>query len=107
MNDTALVNLKVNLTLLNFSYSFSNIHCHSATFWIWHQTARAEHSTKSTNFSHDIWHSDDYINICPSTFDLVDIFVKTNIISSSFLCSSFSIWCTENQNTYLFTSSVR
>ena len=32
---------------------------------------------------------------------------KINIVSTSFFCSSFSIRCTEYQNTYFFTSTMR
>ena len=38
--DTALVNFKVDFTLFYFFYSFSNIHSHSATLRIRHQSTR-------------------------------------------------------------------
>ena len=49
----------------------------------------------------------DKSGISPSTFDLFNIFIKPNIVSTSIFCSSFSIRCTQNQNTYLLTCSVR
>ena len=48
-----------------------------------------------------------YINICPASIDLCDIFIKTNIISSSFFSCRFLIWSTENQYTCCFTSTIR
>ena len=77
MNNTALVNLKVDFALFYFSYSFSNIHSYSATLGVRHQSTRTEHTTECTNLTHDGRHSDNHINISPSTFDLFNIFVKT------------------------------
>src|SRR3712207_8347715 len=107
MNDTAFINFKVDFTLFYFSHSFSNIHSHSTTLRIRHQSTRTEHTTERTNFTHDRWHSNNHIDISPSTFDLFNIFVKTNIVSTSFFCSSFSIRCTEHQNTHLDRKSTR
>ena len=41
MNDTSLVNFKINLTLLNLFNGTTYIISNSTTFWIRHQTTRA------------------------------------------------------------------
>src|SRR5574344_2349849 len=106
MDNTSLINLKVNLTLLNFLYCLSNIHSYSATLRVRHQTTRTEYTTQRTNLTHTRRHCDDDINICPTTLNLLNVFVKTYIISACFLSSSFLIRSTECEHTSNLACSV-
>ena len=107
MNDTSLINLEVNLTLLNLLNSLSDIHCHSTTLRVRHQTTGTEETAQRTNLTHARRHSDDDIDISPATFDLLNILIETSIVSTSCLSSLFLIWCTQSKHANCLTSSVR
>ena len=106
MYDTRLIYLKVNLTLLNFLNSLSNIHSYSTTLGVRHQATGTQYTTEGTNLTHDRGHSDDNINICPSTLDLLNIFIETNIVSTCFFSSSLLVRSTECEHTYYLTGTI-
>src|SRR5574344_880076 len=106
MDNTSLINLKVNLTLFNFLNCLSNIHSYSATLRVRHQTARTENTTQRTDLTHARRHSDDNINICPTTLNLLNIFVETYVVSTCFLSSSFLIRSTESEHASNLTGTV-
>src|SRR5664279_2958070 len=107
MNDSGFINLEINLTLLHFFNSLTNFHSNSSTFGVRHQSAWTEYSTKLTDLSHNRWHGYNNIHICPTAFDLVNKIVKTNEIGSGFSCFTLLVGGTENENTCLFSCSVR
>src|SRR5664280_673804 len=107
MNDSAFVNLEINLTLFHFFNSLTNFHSNGSTLRVRHQSARTEYSSELTDFSHYGWHGYYHIHICPASFDLFDKIVKTNEIGSGFFCFSFLIGGAENEYTCLFSCSVR
>ena len=106
MHNTGLIDLEVNLTLLHLADSLGNIHCHSTALGVGHQATRTEHTTEGTDFTHDGRHRDDHINIGPATFDFLDIFVETYIVSASFLSGSFLIGSAEAEHTHRLTSTI-
>ena len=107
MNNTGLVYLKVNLTLLNLTDSLGNIHGYSTTLGVRHKTTWTQHTTESTNLTHDGGHGDDDINISPSTLNLIDIFVKTYIVCTCCLSFSLLVRSTETEHANLLSSTIR
>ena len=107
MDNTSLINLKVYLTLLYILYCLCNIHSHSTALRVRHQATGTEYTTQRTYLTHARRHGDDDIYICPSTFDFLDIFIKTNIISTCLFGSCLLIRGTESQHARNLTCSVR
>ena len=103
----ALIYLEVNLTLLNVLNCLSNIHSYSTALGVRHKTTRTEYTAEGTYFTHARGHCDDDIDICPSAFDLLDIFIKTNVVGTCLLGSCFLIGSTEGEYTRNLTCSVR
>ncbi len=106
MDNTSLINLKVNLTLLHFLNSLCYIHCDSATLRVRHQTTRTKETTQRTDLTHARRHSDDNIYISPTSLNLFNVFVKTCVISTGCLSSFFLIGRTETKDANSLTSSV-
>ena len=104
--NTEFVNLEVDLTLLHFLDSLSHVHGNSTGLGVRHQAARTEDTTEGTDFAHDSRHGDDHIHVSPATFDLIDIFIQTNIIGSGLFSRSFLVCSTQCKNTHLLTCSV-
>ena len=106
MDNTCLVYLEVNLTLLHLTDSLGHIHGHSTALGVGHQATRTEDTTQRTNLAHDGGHGDDDIHVGPSTLNLLDVFIQTHIVGTSLLGSSLSIGCTEAQYTGNLTGTV-
>ena len=106
MYDTCLINLKVNLTLFYLTDSFLNVHGNSTTLRVRHQATRTEHTTQRTNLTHDGRHSDDNINISPTTFNFLDIFVETYIVSTGSLSSFLLVRSAEAEHADSLTRTI-
>ena len=106
MDDTGLVDLEINLTLLDFLHSLSNIHSHSATLWVRHQSARSENTSERTNLAHARRHSDNHIHISPAALDLVDIFLEAHVVGTSLLGSSLLVGSAKTEYAHYLASAT-
>ena len=91
MNDTSFIHFKCNFTTFHFIYCSCYIIGNRTGFRIWHQVTGTKNFTQFTNLRHYRRCSNNYINICPATFNFLNKFVKTNKISTGFFCISFFI----------------
>ena len=85
MHDTVLVNLEVDFALLDFLNSLCHIHGDSAAFGVGHKTTGAEDTSERTDFTHNRRLGDDNVNVSPSAFDFINIFVQTDIVGTGCL----------------------
>ena len=102
MNNTIFINFKINFTSFNISYSFATSIVTVPVFGFGIKPLGPKTLPKAPNFTHTLRHGNNYINISPSTFDFVDILIKTNIISSSIFASSSLSGYTKAKTLHLF-----
>ena len=80
MQDTELIHLEVNLTLLYFLNCLGYVHRYCTALGVRHQTTRTEDTAEGTDLTHDLRHSDDDVNISPTTFDFLDVLIQAYIV---------------------------
>ena len=106
MNDTSLIDLEINLTLLDLLDGGSNIHGNSTTLGVRHQTTGTEDAAQRTNLTHAGRHRDDHIDIRPSTLNFLNILIETYIISTSLLCSCLLIGGAKTKHARYLSSTI-
>ena len=107
MDDPRLIDLEVDLTRLNFLDSSSDVVSDRTALRVWHQATRTEHTTQSTDLTHDSGHGDDDVDVRPATADLLDVFIEADIVSASSLSFGFLVRGAECKHTYLLPRTVR
>src|SRR3982751_6622607 len=105
MNDTGFIYLESDLATFHFINGCSYIIGNCTCFWIWHQVAWTEYLSETSDLRHYGRGWQDYVNICPSSLDLLYKFVQTNIISTGAFCRGFLVRSTEYQYFFCFTST--
>ena len=106
MNDTTLVNLEVNLTLLNLLNSLGYVHSNGARLGVRHKTTRTEDTAERAKLTHASRLGDDNINVGPTFLDLLDVLIKTYIVSTCCLSSCLLVGGTESEHANNFTSAI-
>src|SRR5665811_2016543 len=96
MNDTEFINFKVDFPGFHFLHSFAYIHSNGTCLGVWHKSAWTKYAAKSTYFRHNARHCNNNVNVGPAFFNLLDILVKANIISSGSFCFFFLFRSTEH-----------
>ena len=107
MHDTGFVDLEINLTLLHLLDGLCNIHGYGTALGVRHKSAGAEDAAQGTELAHHRGLRDDHVDICPAFLDLLQIFIKADIVSTCFLGSSFGIGVAEHKHAHLLTGTVR
>ena len=108
MNNVCFVQTIFDLTCFNVINSLCNIHCNSSCFRVWHQAFWSEYTSETTNNTHHIRSSYNYVKLKPSfVLDLRNEFLAANIISTSCFCfCNFIAFC-KYKNANFLTCSVR
>ena len=106
MDNTSLVYFEIYFTRLDVFHCLGHVHRYRTALGVRHQSARAENTAYATYLTHYRRHGDDNVDVGPTTLDLLDVLVKTNIVGASLFGSSFCIGRTKNKNAHGLTSSV-
>ena len=69
VNDTVLVNLEVDFTLLHFLNGLGNIIGHSTALGVRHEATGTENTAEGTDLTHNSGLGDDDVNVSPTAFD--------------------------------------
>ena len=107
MDNVCLVKSVLNLTSFDILDCFCNVHCYCTSLRVRHETFRSKYSSETSNNTHHIWCSYNYVEFEPVlVLDLWNELVSTyEICSSSFSFLSFSVF-SKYKDTNLFTCSV-
>src|SRR5690606_20021807 len=107
MDNSELIDLKVNFPGLYFPNRFSYVQGNGSGFWIWHQASGTQYPTQPAYLCHDVGHGDDDVNIGPPAFDLGDIVVQSDIIGTGLPGFFLLVGRTKYQYLYLLARPVR
>jgi len=106
VNNTELVDLEVDLAGFNFAYSFGNVHRHRTRLGVRHQAAGTQNAAQRTHLAHDVRRGDDDIHVGPAAFDLLDVFVQTDVIGTGGLGLLLLFRSAEHQHAHRLTRTV-
>ena len=95
MDNVCLIKSVLNLTGFDFLNRFCNVHCYCTSFRVWHKTFWSKYTSKTSNNTHHIWCSNNYIKLKPVlVLDLWNqLFAANKICSSSFCFFCFCVFC--------------
>ena len=106
VNDTVLVNLEVDLTLLNLLDSLGYVDGHSAALGVRHEATRTEYTAEGTDLTHDSGLGDDDINVGPSALDFLNILIEANIVGSGGLGGCLCVRVAEHEHAHLLAGTI-
>ena len=95
------------LTTLYIIDGGSDVVGDGSSLGVGHEVTRTEHFTQFTDLRHHGGCSDDHIDVYPTTFDLGDKLIQTDVIGTGCFCFGFFIGRAEYEYTLGFTCTMR
>src|SRR5574344_2358902 len=106
MNNTCLVNLEVDLATFGSLYSCADLHGDGAGLRVRHKSARSKDLSEGSDLCHDRRSADYDVDVSPASFDLLDIFIETSVVSPGCHRLFNLVRCAESKNSHDLAGSI-
>ena len=107
VDDIGLIETILDLTGLGILNSLANFGGNCTRLGVRHEASRAEDLTETTNDTHHIGRSDNYVEIHPAVLDLLYCIIICDVIGTCILCFLDLIAFCEYESSYGLTGTVR